>query len=41
MYVKIKFQQKLLSVLFEILRDNFYDYLDETMIMQEIKLQNP
>ena len=23
------------------LKDNFYDYLDETMITQEIKLQNP
>ena len=41
MYVKKKFQQKLISVLFEILKDNFYDYLDETMITQEIKLQNP
>ena len=36
MYVKKKFQQKLISVLFEILKDNFYDYLDETMITQEI-----
>ena len=36
------FQRKLISVLFEILKDNFfYDYLDETMITQEIKLQNP
>ena len=34
------FQRKLISVLFEILKDNFYDYLDETMITQEIKLQN-
>ena len=36
-----RFQQKLIRVLFEILKDNFYDYLDETMITQEVKLQNP
>ena len=41
MYEKEMFQRKLISVLFEILKDNFYDYLDETMITQEIKLQNP
>ena len=41
MYVKKMFKLKLISVLFEILEDNFYDYLDETMIMQEIKLRNP
>ena len=41
MYVKKRFQQKLIRVLFEILKDNFYDYLDETMITQEVKLQNP
>ena len=40
MYEKEMFQRKLISVLFEILKDNFYDYLDETMITQEIKLQN-
>ena len=38
MYEKEMFQRKLISVLFEILKDNFfYDYLDETMITQEIK----
>ena len=41
MYEKEMFQRKLISVLFEILKDNFYDYLDEAMITQEIKLQNP
>ena len=41
MYVKKRFQQKLISVLFEILKDNFYDYLGETMITQEVKFQNP
>ena len=40
MYEKEMFPRKLISVLFEILKDNFYDYLDETMITQEIKLQN-
>ena len=34
---------KIISVLFEIIikRQFFYDYLDETMITQEIKLRNP
>ena len=41
MYEKEMFPRKLISALFEILKDNFYDYLDETMITQEIKLQNP
>ena len=40
MYEKEMFPRKLISALFEILKDNFYDYLDEIMITQEIKLQN-
>ena len=32
MYEKKRFKQKFISVLFEILKDNFYDYLDKTMI---------
>ena len=34
------FKQKLISVLFEILKDKD-DYLDAAMITQEIKLRNP
>ena len=35
------FKRKLISVLFEILKDKDDDYLDAAMITQEIKLRNP
>ena len=40
MYVKKMFKRKLISVLFEVLKDKD-DYLDVTMMTQEIKLRNP
>ena len=40
MYVKKMFKRKLISVLFEVLQDKD-DYLDVTMMTQEIKLRNP
>ena len=39
-YFKKLFSQKLISVLFKILKDKD-DYLDATMLIQEIILQNP